>query len=338
MKVTELNLEEWAGLLNATHSATIFHTNEWLAVLRRTYGCEIHRLGFLDGGDLVGGIPVCLRRKFIYRLAGSPASGMVTPYQGPVCQDLFQYGPVLTAFWCYASSMPWDFVEVTPPPESPLVRWESNDPRIRYESLKTICVDLTQGEMKLFREMEGDCRNQIRQSERRGAECRELNPDQRDWLGPYYQMTTELYRRRGRPPAMPRAFFENLVDEFKGTGKLKLFVATYKEEMIAAGLYLVDNRTFYGLDLVSRQAYQHLRPNNLIEWSSIRWAIQQGLQTYDMVGANIFSIARFKKGFGGHVVPYVTFQRTKDWLASFGECGYRKLAPLARRVAVRLGQ
>lgn len=338
MKVTELSSEEWAGLLKVAHSATIFHSNEWLRVLERTYKCEVRRLGFLEGGDLVGGIPVCLTRKFIYRLVGSPVSGMVTPYQGPVCLDPSQYGPVFTAFWCHATSMPWDFVEVTPPPESPLVNWRSNDPRIRYESLKTIYVDLTQGEMKLLRQMEADCRNQVRQSEQRGAECRASNPDRGDWLNSYYEMTTELYRRQGRPPAIPRVFFENLMDEFSSTGKSKLFVAMYHQEMIAAGIFLVDNCRFYSLDFVSKQAHHRLRPNNLIEWTCMRWAIQQGLQTYDMVGANISSIARFKKGFGGHVVPYVTFQRTKDWLASVGERGYRRLAPLARRVALRLSK
>lgn len=338
MKVVELSSEGWAGLLKVAHSTTIFHSNEWLKVLERTYKCEVRRLGFLDGEDLVGGIPVCLRRKFIYRLAGSPASGMVTPYQGPICRDPSDYAGIFEAFWRYVASVGWDFVEVTPSPDSPLVHWRPSDSRIRCETRQTICLDLTPGEAKLFREMEASCRRLVRQSEKRGAECRLIEQIEKGWIDEYYQLIVELYQRQHRPPAIPKVFYENLWDLLGRTGKAAMFAVTFERQLIAGNINLVDSGTLYGIDLASKQVCNNLRPNNLAEWTVIRWAIQEGLRTYDMVGANIPSIARFKKSFGGRFVPYVTFHRSKNRLAHFGECGYRMLAPLARWIASTFGK
>jgi CelD/BcsL family acetyltransferase involved in cellulose biosynthesis len=338
MKVVELSSEEWAGLLKAAHSATIFHSNEWLTVLERTYRCEVRRLGFLEGGNLVGGIPVCVRRKFIYRIAGSPIRGMVTPYQGPICRDPSDYAVIFEAFWQYVASMGWDFVEVTPSPDSPLVHWRPSDSRIRCEARRTIYLDFTPGEAKLFRKMDPSCQRLVRQSEKRGAECRLIEQTEKGWIDEYYQLAVELYQRQHRPPAIPKAFYENLWDLLGRTGKAAVFAVTFERQLVAGNINLVDNGILYGLDLASKEAYNYLRPNNLAEWAVIRWATQGGLRTYDMVGADIPGIANFKKGFGGHFVPYVTFHRSQNWIARFGECGYRRLAPLARRVAVRLGQ
>ena len=152
MKVVDLSASEWAQLLKNTPSATIFHTNEWLAVLERTYGCEIRRLGFLEDGNLVGGIPVAIKKKFIYRIAGSPAGGMVTPYQGPICRDLSQYGVIFEAFWRYAMVTGWDLSRVTPPPYSPLVDWRRTGLGVRCEALQTIHLDLTRARRICSRE------------------------------------------------------------------------------------------------------------------------------------------------------------------------------------------
>lgn len=338
MKVVDLRPDEWAEFLNTAPAATIFHSNEWLTVLERTYGCEIHRLGLLDNGHLAGGIPVAVRRKFIYRIAGSPVSGMATPYQGPICPDPSDYAAIFEAFWRYVDSIGWDFVEVTPLPDSPLVHWRPTDSRIRCEARRTICLDLTRGEVNLFQEMDPDCRNQIRQAEKRGAVVTEVGVNGKDWIDPYFDASSELYRRQHRPPAIPRAFFENLLDMCAARCTIKILVATHENEMIAGAVFLVDEGTLYFCDGVSRSAYNYLRPSNLIQWAIICWACKQGLRTYDMLGADIPTIARFKKGFGGRFVPCITFQRNKDWLAKVGERGYRKLAPLVRRVAVRLGQ
>lgn len=339
MRIVDLDQNEWTQLLETTSSSTVFHTNEWLTVLQRTYRCEIQRMGFAEGSHLVGGIPVTIRKKFIYRIAGSPVSGMMTAYQGPIFKDPIQSVEACEAFWHHATSMGWDFLEVTLPPDGPLVDWRVNDAKVRCKSQQTIYLDLTQGEVKLFQEMDPDCRNAIRQSEKRGAQLKEMDTtDQKSWIDGYYDLSAELYRRQGRPSPHPKVFFENLVDVLADKGKIKVLLATYEDEMIAGAIFLVHGERLYFCDGVSKSAYNYLRPSNLIQWTIIRWACTQGLRTYDMLGANIPGIARFKKGFGGCLVPYVTLQRSRDWMASLGEHGYRMLAPLARRVAVRLGQ
>lgn len=90
----------------------------------------------------------------------------------------------------------------------------------------------------------------------------------------------------------------------------------------------------YFLDGASLREYQKLRANNLIQWHIISWAASNGLRTYDMVGANIPSIARFKRGFGGIEVQYPYFQMARGFLGKIGYRLYQRYRPVLKRLEV----
>jgi CelD/BcsL family acetyltransferase involved in cellulose biosynthesis len=334
MKVVDLNPVEWAHLVEAAPQSTVFHTNEWLAVIERTYQAEIRRLGFTDGNQLIGGIPLVLRKKFIYRLAGSPATHTMTPYQGFISLEPSDYGRLFEAFWNYNGLRNCDFIELTPPPCSIPSGWASSIGAVRRVERGTVYVDLSQGASEVFRAMDQPCRNKIRQSEKRGAVVTEIDPTGDEWVQGYYEMSLEVYRRRRRPPAFPRSLLENLRDVFKGSGKIRILLARYNDEAVAGGVFLLHRTTVYAWDGASRLEYYHLRANNLIHWTLIRWACSQGFHTYDMVGTapNLPGIARFKEGFGGSMVRFPAFLQSRGPLAQLGEAAYRRFAPLARWV------
>ncbi|MCX8072423.1 MAG: GNAT family N-acetyltransferase [Candidatus Binatia bacterium] len=101
------------------------------------------------------------------------------------------------------------------------------------------------------------------------------------------------------------------------SGKLaKVFVARHQGKLLAGGIFPFDQHTIYYLDGASAVEVQALRPNNLLHWEVIQWAAEHGIRIYDMVGAGIAGVARFKRTFGPKEVPY-----TYSW---------RALAPWAR--------
>lgn len=332
MQVVNLNPEEWARLVQTAPNATLFHTHEWLTILERTYSLPIQRVGFVEGGDLLGGIPVLVQRKAIFRVAGSPERHTATPYQGIIYRDSADYGRLFEAFWNHAQSAAWDFVEVTAPPGSPSRDSSGELKGLRSETRQTICIDLSLGEAQLFRMMWSEARRKIRQAQKRGTVIEVIDPCSDDWIGPYYQMSVELYRRKGRPSAIPKAFFQNVVAILGPSGKVRVLFAKHEGQAVAAGIFLADRRNVYAWGGVSRREYHHLRGNSLIHWDVIRWGCAEGFLNYDLVGAGIQSIAEFKKGFGGVLVQHPSFLWTRGWLAQLGERGYRLLAPTARWV------
>jgi CelD/BcsL family acetyltransferase involved in cellulose biosynthesis len=330
MQVVNLNPDEWANLVRTAPNATIFHTDEWLRILERTYSVPIQRLGFVEGGDLLGGIPVLVQRKAIFRIAGSPQRHTVTPYQGIIYRDAADYRRLFEAFWNHAKSAAWDFVELTSPPGSPSLDSTLVPRGLRPETRRTICVDLSMGEAQLYRKMRKGARGEITQAEKRGTVIEVVDPCSDDWIGPYYRMSVEKYRRKGRPSAIPKAYFQNVVAILGPSGKVRLVFAKYEGQVVAAGIFLADRGNVYFWDGVFRREYHHLRGNTLIHWDVMRWGCAQGFVNYDLAGAGIQSIAGFKKGFGGVVVEHPAFLWTRGWLAQLGERGYRLLAPTVR--------
>jgi hypothetical protein len=331
VKIAELDPEEWSQFERGTLPSTPFHTGEWLTILERTYEAKILRIGFFEGNQLIGGMPILVKRKFIYRIAGSPLDGTATPYQGPICSDLSNYGRLFKAFLIYAESSKWDFVQITPFPGMGLEHWTLNSPYLRCEARQTLFLDLRPGEAKLFRAMRHDCRKNIKQAQARGLVVEEVDASERQWIEGYYEMAVEAYRRQRRSPPIPKSFFENLSSVLGTSGKIKLLFARYKSETVAAGIFLIHGGVIYAWDGVSRRAYSHLRASNLLNWTLIRLACANSLETFDMLGANIPTIAHFKQGFGGALIPYDSLSRSKGRLARFGESAYRFLAPAARR-------
>jgi CelD/BcsL family acetyltransferase involved in cellulose biosynthesis len=336
MKVVELSPGDWDGLVQRSAEATLFHTNEWLTILEQTYKAQVLRLGFTEGDRLLGGIPVLVRKKFIYRIAASPSSGMATPYQGIICLDPADYGRLLQAFWSYTHTCEWDFVEVTfSPATSQLIR-VSGLAHVRREQRQTITLDLSQGEERIWSGMYSECRRKIRQGERSGAVIEEAAAEDIDWVESYYRMSVDVYRRQHLPPPVPRALFENLSRVLGASREVRILFCKYEGQVVAGQIFLIHGNSLYFWDAVSKQGKRQLRASHLVQWHILRWACSHGLQICDMLGANIPRIAEFKKGYGGSFIPYSTFIHTRGFLARAGELGYRWLAPTGRRVMLLL--
>ena len=73
---------------------------------------------------------------------------------------------------------------------------------------------------------------------------------------------------------------------------------------VAAAFFLLYRDTAYFWDGVSKREAHPLAPNNLLHWTLIEQAVAEGFRRYDMLGANLPGVARFKATFGPQSVPY----------------------------------
>ena len=125
--------------------------------------------------------------------------------------------------------------------------------------------------------------------------------------------------KRVKGKILPFSFFEKLIQYLKS--QIKIFVAFYKEEWIAGFLYIIDdkNQTIYHYFGASKDEYKQFFPNILLHYNCIKWAHKVGLKWYDMYGSSFFSdsIFKFKKQWGGEIVPNFIWERYSHNLKGF---------------------
>jgi lipid II:glycine glycyltransferase (peptidoglycan interpeptide bridge formation enzyme) len=299
MKLKQLSKEEWALSIERCSNVTIFHTLDWFEVISETWPhLSVHLLSIEEDGQVLGLLPLIERRKFGLKFIGSPVRGHFTPYLGPVLISSsysINYSDLLRSIiYKFAP----DYVEISLPPKS-------NTDWGNFEYQRTLLLDLTKGEESIWKGMKGETRSQVRQAMKLGVEV--FEPKRlKDWLPYYYAMVTATYSRQGLHNPAPQSFYENIWKHLYPKGILRVLLARHEEKIIAGGIFIILKGILYFLDGASFREYQNLRANNLIQWEIISWGAKTGLVTYDMVGANIPGIFRFKKGFGGEIVEYPT--------------------------------
>lgn len=300
MKLKSLNKDEWNTLIKEYFIPTPFHTFEWLNILSETWPeTKIYFFSIEDEKENIGLLPVIAKKRLGLRLMGSPLGGYYTPYLGPILRDYnnFIYSSLIK---CLIQKLSPDFLEISFP----------TGLNINLEGTKTmstVLIDLTKGEDFLWKNMKKETRSQVRQAKKLGVET--FSPTELEsWLSDYYSAVTCTYSRQGLPNPAPKNFYERVWQELYPKGILKVILAKYEGRIIAGSFNLIWQGVIYGIDGVSFYEYRKLRPNNLVEWETISWATKAGLLTYDMIGANIPSIAKFKVGFGGNITEHQTLR------------------------------
>jgi hypothetical protein len=330
MMLKEIDFEEWDELINCHPMATLFHTKEWLKILKEGFPWTKVKLYALINrhGKPLGVVPVELTRKLLFLLAGSPLPGLFTPYQGPLSLNSsdIDIGNLPTLI---AQTLKPHFLAIAIPPDRTVCPAISVPPG--WTNQRTILVDLKEGVDQLWRNLKSETRNEVRQAQRRGVEIYEpTSLDQ--WLRDYWEMHKTVYSQQNMKPPGSLEFYKALWDHLYSKGQLKVVLAKYQGKTIAGGIFPIYRDTIYFLDGASFREYGPLRGNNLIQWHILCWASTAGLRIYDMVGANIPSIARFKRGFGGTETGYPYFRTTYRLWGKIGFWMYERFRPFLKRL------
>jgi lipid II:glycine glycyltransferase (peptidoglycan interpeptide bridge formation enzyme) len=122
-----------------------------------------------------------------------------------------------------------------------------------------------------------------------------------------------------------RQFYTHVFNTFQPKNAKVLF-AEYKGQLIAGAVFLLYKDSLYYWDGVS-YSYGELRrfsSNNLIIWELIEWASKNGFKIFDMVGAQVPGIAKFKASFGGDLVAYPYLHRSTSLFSSVGRALYKR--------------
>jgi len=334
IRLVATDARAWDELV-ATHAhATVFHRRDWLDLIAAVGGAELRLFRLERDGHPVGGVPLFLFRRGPFRIAASPPPQAAAPYLGPLVDDDLA-AEALGAIATQARALGAGYVEVRLDRELPAAALSVAS--FEGEARATYVLDLEPGPDALWKDrLQSGCRRAVRKAQSSGVVVEELALD--SFLDRYFEMAASVFAKWNREPPLSRADYARIARLQRAGECVKVFAARLDGAIVAAGVFPYGHGAVYYLDGVSDPEGQAARPNNLLHWEVIRWACDAGLRRYDMVGAGIAGVARFKETFGPALVPYTYAFRTLGPLTRLARAGYARLAPAARAARFALSR
>ncbi len=317
---------EWDTLLAAFPDASVFHRLAWLQLVATQRRAELKLLRILDGERPAGLLPLFLFRKGVFKIAASPPPQAGTPYLGPMVAPAL-LPSVMREVVRHLRAQKVSYIEIRFAKE--VETGALAEAGFETEQRATFLLDMRPGEEALWRDsLSSSCRRAVRKGQNSGVTI--VEGDLLANLDRYWEMAQQVFAKSNRPPWLSKDDYRAIGELAAKGGPVKVFFAYLDDKLISGGIFPYDSRGIYYLDGASDSATQDARPNNLLHWEVIRWACSQGIATYDMVGAGIESVARFKRTFGPTEVPYTYAHRSIGPVTRLARGAYARLAPAGR--------
>lgn len=175
----------------------------------------------------------------------------------------------------------------------------------------TLILDLRQNEADLLAGMKAKTRYNIRLALRKGITLSEgFAPKD---VEEFWHLARVTAARAGFR-SHRKEYYQNMAKILGGTGFLRVFLAHYKSEVIAANLVVFFGSRATYLHGASSDQYRNVMAPYFLQWQQILRAKERGYTEYDfwgiappsdpLLGKKWAGITRFKRGFGGKEVCY----------------------------------
>lgn len=323
---------QWNDQVAGCEGSRVYHLYQWGRLLQDTCG---YPLFFLQREG--GLFPLALVKSAIFgnRLVSLPFAD----YGGPCLNNLEAVTGLVQECQAIARQHKVDFIEVRcPAPQYSAIFEEAGF--VRRNDYVTFVLGLEWDVEALWRGIGDKNRNMVRKAEKGGVQV--VLAEDRAGMRSFYRLYRPTMKKRGSPPH-PARFFDRMWELFY-PDRLMVPLAMYRGECIAAGLFFRYGDTIHHAYSGSRKECLGLAPNDLIQWSMIKWGHEHGFRQLDFGRTRPDEgTVLFKKRWGGEAVAmpyYYKFYRRE--LKERQEVKYRWLSTLWARylpafLANRLG-
>jgi CelD/BcsL family acetyltransferase involved in cellulose biosynthesis len=140
-------------------------------------------------------------------------------------------------------------------------------------------LDLRPDVDALWNQLDSSARRAVRKAQQEGVVVRQAESKQE--LREFFAMHLGIRKQKYQMLAQPYRFFENIWEQFVEQGRGALMMAHWGGELIAGTFYLQWRDGLYYKFNASLPEHLQLRANDLLAWSGIQYAKQQGLAHLD---------------------------------------------------------
>jgi CelD/BcsL family acetyltransferase involved in cellulose biosynthesis len=322
---------DWDTLVASHPDSTFFHSAAWTKVLCKTYGHKPASLLVSKDGEPVVLVPLLE--------ISSPLTGRrgvclpFTDFSEPLFFRQCDSGMVHRLLCELASSRKWKFFEI----RGENMSSKGTSPSITFYGH---ALDLRSGPEALFSGFDSSVRRSIRKAQRSHLEFRVSHSEES--IRCFYEIHARTRRRHGLPP-QPISFFLNIYDLIIRSGSGFVALVLHGEQPVAGALFFHrGSRAIYKFG-ASNERFQHLRPNNLLFWESIRSLAGQGIENLHLGRTSIGNegLRRFKLSWGSSEQPVSYFRfdsrtdssiTTRDNASGFHNAAFARLPLFVNRL------
>jgi len=281
------------------------------------------------GGTLRGYFAAVLVRKGPFRILGSPLSGTMSEYLGPIGHGEFPVEGFLEALERFCRDRRIHQLELGSailPPE--LMR------RHGYEVIEWSTLEVgLRAHGSLWETVSGKARNRIRRAQTSRLVARDTADP--EFARNHFVLVEDVFRRQGLRPPFSQGDFEVLCNQLRPRDEVFTVEVRHPDHPlpVASGIFPHDRGTVYSLSAGSSQLGREWCANDLMHWTVMELAASRGLSRYRM-GDNYRAPrtgGRFKDKFGGHSEPVFRFVRHYSTLARYARRAFVALRRLRQR-------
>jgi len=296
----QLNIEEYLKLPDKR----LYTTLPWLSFIREDAGAEPFFVRIEADGAFLGYFTGATVKKFGVRVCGSPFSGWSTCYMGldllrteDKCGMIRQLVPFLYR------ELKCSYIEII---DRDVSVEAAENAGFQVNPMCSLEADLALDDAGLFKHMKTDCRNFIRQFERRGARIEVAAPDDL-FAEQYYDQLKDVFAKQRLVPSYSVEKVKRLLRSLADSASvLCLRVLSPDDRCIATSIFIGYGRTAYFWGGASYRADQHYRPNEYMIWTAMRYWRARGCTALDLCG-----VRDYKRKFGPADVSYAQMIFTK---------------------------
>lgn len=179
-----------------------------------------------------------------------------------------------------------------------------------------IQIDLGRGWTDVEAGMRKERRNALRQARERSHQIREEPLDNESLRGVYDNYLANMDRAGG--DAFPFSFFTSLAEHV--ADRLMVSTAVVEDSDVGTFVFLLDDERStvrYFFSAIGDEADYEYYPTELLHEHAMKWGIENGYDYYDFGETPAdFSNGqfRYKRKYGGEIVPTIHWQRGQSWL------------------------
>lgn len=314
----ELDIEEF----NSFPNKSVLTTIDWIKFIEEDSKAVPYILRITSNDELVGYFSAMIIKKLGVSIMGSPFPGWSTPYMGLDLLDAAKNSEVLVELI--------DFIRKT---ENCMYLQISDRDFVKEEiedlaksngfivgSSETLEVGIEGDDAIQYKKMKTDCRNFIKQFERRGANIEQAIPND-EFAEEYYNQLLDVFDKQDLIPTYTVDKVKCLLKHLSMSNSvLCLRVKDPEGTSIATSIFPGFNKKMFFWGGASLRPYQQYRPNEYMIYTAMRYWRERGCTEFDMVGNRAY-----KMKFGSWIVYYPVIIVPK----------YRILVPL-KNMAARL--
>lgn len=282
----------------------LFTTKDWFSFLIRYAHIKPIIVEISGGGNVLGYFYAGEIKKFGIKILASPFGGWGTCWMGFDLADGCNKFEIVGPLWDFLSKrLHYYYAEIT---DRDFSLEEAEKYGYSCVTASTLELRIDRTDEELFKVFKTDCRNFIRQFERRGATIEIAEPDHK-FVSEYYDQMIDVFAKQGLTPPNGPDKYDDLFATLGDTGKLLcLRVRSPEGDSIASSIFLGFNEKCYYWAGSSYREHQHYRPNEYMIWTAIKYWRDRGCKIMDMVGDR-----DYKHKFGPEPVNYAGIYLTK---------------------------